>query len=73
NQYKVASSYINIGVIYQEQNNFGLARRYYFKALRIFAQLEQKLELVEAYRDIGATYELESKPDSAQHYFTQAL
>lgn len=52
----MASIYLNMGMVYKEINNLGLAIDNYRKALRIFRELDDKLGIANTQNQMGLVY-----------------
>lgn len=69
----LARAYGSIGVVCSEQNNYGKALEYYFKALRIYKQTKQENSVARAYNNIGIVYKAQREYGRALEYFNKAL
>ena len=65
----VAASYRNLGVYSEKVNNEKLAKQYYYKAIAIAKETENKTLLEGIYENVYALYKKKGAADSALHYY----
>jgi len=65
-------AYGSIGVVCSEQNNFAKALEYYFKALKIYQDIDQEEIVGIASNNIGIVYESQKEYEKALEYFNKA-
>ncbi|MBL4654584.1 MAG: hypothetical protein COC01_09230, partial [Bacteroidetes bacterium] len=80
---RLASSYNNIGIIYDDQSDYPRALDYYFKALKIYEELGNKADYAKAssakqgmaasYNNIGVIYKNQSDYPRALDYYFKVL
>ena len=70
---KVANTLNNIGVTYEEIQNYEKSKEYYFESLKVHKRLNN-LEIQTAiYNNIGSTFEALDQLDSAEYYYNKSL
>ncbi|WP_408086061.1 tetratricopeptide repeat-containing sensor histidine kinase [Flavobacterium rhizosphaerae] len=69
----LANIYGSIGIVCSEQNNYGKALEYYFKALKLFQETGQEAVMAIVYNNIGNIYDAEKEYGKALDYFNKAL
>lgn len=73
NKNQIASSYMNISVIYDAQGDAEKAQQYNFKALKVYKAIGDKKEIGQCYLNIGATYAESNKYHKAFDYYIKSL
>ncbi|MGZ4117047.1 MAG: tetratricopeptide repeat protein [Bacteroidia bacterium] len=73
NEAGVASSYVNIGLIYKEQLNYSKALEYSFKSLKLYEKLKNDQGIAYCYNNIGVVYEEQKDLEMALEYYIMAL
>ena len=51
-----ANLYTNIGSIYEEENNYALAKQYFLEALKNYEKVENKPGIIKSYNNLGNIY-----------------
>ncbi len=69
----LARAYASIGVVYSEVNNYSIALDYYFKALKVYQEINNKNSISKAYNNIGVVYKSQKNYDKAIEYLQKAL
>jgi len=69
----LARAYASIGVVYSEVNNYSIALDYYFKALKVYQEINNKNSISKAYNNIGVVYKSQKNYDKAIDYLLKAL
>ena len=69
----LARAYASAGVVYSEVNNYSIALEYYFKALKIYQEINQKNSISKAYNNIGIVYKSQNNLPKAIDYFQKAV
>jgi tetratricopeptide (TPR) repeat protein len=68
----LARAYASMGVVYSEVNNYAIALDYYYKALKIYQEIDQKNGISKAYNNIGVVYKSQKNYTKAITYFLNA-
>lgn len=70
---KVANALNNLGVIYEEINNFEKSKEYYFESLEVSEKLDNSDTKTAIYNNIGSTFEAQGQLDSAEYYYNLSM
>ncbi|MHA3787274.1 tetratricopeptide repeat-containing sensor histidine kinase [Flavobacterium hauense] len=70
---KLAITYGSIGVVCSEQNNYGKALEYCFKALKLHEETKQEEYMAYTYNNLGIVYKEQKEYTKALEYYTKAL
>lgn len=70
---KLAASYNNLGIIYEDKGNYPFAIEHYYKALRIFDKLDDKRGKANAYNNIGVINRIQLRYDLSEKNLNDAL
>jgi len=65
----ISAAYGHLGDLYLEQGEYAKSRLYFFPAKKIDEETDNHFEMVLMYLNIGRSYQLEKRPDSATYYF----
>jgi signal transduction histidine kinase len=63
----------NLGVTYEEINNYEKSLEYYFESLKIYEEIDNPEVRTAVLNNIGSTYEALEQLDSAEHYYLLSL
>jgi len=69
----IASSYNNIGSIYDDQGDYSKALEYYLKSLKINEELKNKVRIATILSNIGIVYRNQKNFNMALEYYFKAL
>ncbi|NHM06255.1 tetratricopeptide repeat protein [Flavobacterium sp. CYK-4] len=69
----LARAYASMGVVYSEVNNYSIALHYYFKALKIYQEINNQKSVSKAYNNIAVVYKSENQLEKALVYLKKAL
>jgi tetratricopeptide (TPR) repeat protein len=69
----LARAYASCAVVESEENNYPDALENYFKALKLYQQIDNKVGVSKAYNNIGIVYKSQGKLAKALEYFNNAL
>jgi signal transduction histidine kinase len=70
---KVANTLNNIGVTYEEIQNYEKSKEYYFESLKVHKRLNNLEIQTAVYNNIGSTFEALDQLDSAEYYYNKSL
>lgn len=70
---KLAITYGSIGVVCSEQNNYGKALEYCFKALKLHEETKQEAYMSYTYNNLGIVYKEQKEYGKALEYYNKAL
>jgi len=70
---KLAITYGSIGVVCSEQNNYGKALEYCFKALKLQEETKQEAYMSHSYNNLGIVYKEQKEYGKALEYYNKAL
>jgi signal transduction histidine kinase len=70
---KVANTLNNIGVTYEEIQNYKKSKEYYFESLKVHKRLNNLEIQTAVYNNIGSTFEALDQLDSAEYYYNKSL
>ncbi|PZR22906.1 MAG: hypothetical protein DI539_04505 [Flavobacterium psychrophilum] len=70
---KLAITYGSIGVVCSEQNNYGKALEYCFKALKLHEETKQEAYMAYTYNNLGIVYKEQKEYIKALQYYNKAL
>lgn len=70
---KLAVTYGSIGVVCSEQNNYGRALEYCFKALKLHEETKQEEYMSYTYNNLGIVYKEQKEYGKALEYYNKAL
>lgn len=73
NQYGLGAYYNRIGLCYNDLGDYEESRRSYFKALKIYEQLDLRLDQNRMYNNIGEIYRQQGLFKEALFYYDKAL
>ena len=69
----LARAYASSGVVYSEQNNYSESLEYYFRALKIYQEINQKNSISKIYNNIAIVYKSQNHLSKALEYLKKAL
>jgi signal transduction histidine kinase len=70
---KVANTLNNIGVTYEEIQNYEKSKEFYFESLKVHKRLNNLEIQTAVYNNIGSTFEAVGQLDSAEYYYNISL
>ena len=69
----LASTYNNIGVIYDDQGEIDMGLKYFFLSLKIRSEIKDKKGMVYSYNNIGVSYENQGEIEKGLEYYSLSL
>jgi uncharacterized protein HemY len=72
NRFNLAGDYIMLGELYLEMEQLTLAEKYFLDAVKSAKELNSRMELAEAYDNLGFLYKLQSKERKASDFWRLA-
>ncbi len=70
---KAANTLNNIGVTYEEIENYEKSKEFYFESLKVHKRLNNLEIQTAVYNNIGSTFEALDQLDSAEYYYNKSL
>jgi len=72
-QTSLGQTYGSLGVVCSEQNSYAKALEYYFKALKVYTDIQQEDVVAILYNNIGIVYKSQKDYNKALEYYGKAL
>ena len=69
----LARAYASKGVVFSQESNYYMALEMYQRALKMYIDIGQKINISKAYNNIGIVYKSQQKNTEALDYFKKAL
>ena len=69
----LARAFASQGIVFSQESNYYMALEMYQKALKIYLEIGQKINIAKAYNNIGIVYKSQQKNNKALEYFKKAF